>query len=68
MCHFVQTYLNSRFICLFKIPNHFLRNPFLNFDKNLNPSCVMKERKKKKMSLKELKDVYVHNEIIALWK
>lgn len=48
MCHFVQTYLNSRFICLFKIPNHFLRNPFLNFDKNLNPSCVMEGKKKEK--------------------
>lgn len=35
-------------IYLFKIPNHFLRNPFLNFDKNLNPSCVMEGKKKEK--------------------
>lgn len=33
---------------LFKIPNHFWRNPFLNFDSymNLNPSYVKKKYKK----------------------
>lgn len=35
---------------LFKIPNHFWRNPFLNFDSymNLNPSYVTEEKKYKK--------------------
>lgn len=34
----------------FKIPNHFWRNPFLNFDSymNLNPSYVTEEKKYKK--------------------
>lgn len=66
---FLNIFEYKRF--LFKIPNHFLRNPFVNFDSymNLNPSYVMEgKKKKKKMSLKELKEVYVHDEMIALWK
>lgn len=67
MCHFFQTYLNSRYICL-RYLTIFEEIHFLNFDKNLNPSCVMEGKKKEKMSLKELKNIYVHDEIIALWK
>lgn len=47
MCHFFQTYLNSRYICL-RYLTIFEEIHFLNFDKNLNPSCVMEGKKKEK--------------------
>lgn len=47
MCHFFQTYLNSRCICL-RYLTIFEEIHFLNFDKNLNPSCVMEGKKKEK--------------------
>lgn len=47
MCHFFQTYLNSRDICL-RYLTIFEEIHFLNFDKNLNPSCVMEGKKKEK--------------------
>lgn len=45
---FLNIFEYKRF--LFKIPNHFLRNPFVNFDSymNLNPSYVMEGKKKEK--------------------
>lgn len=56
-------------IYLFKIPNHFLRNPFFElWQESQSILCHGRKEKRKKMSLKELKDVYVHDEIIALWK
>lgn len=47
MCHFFQTYLNSRYICL-RYWTIFEEIHFFNFDKNLNPSCVMEGKKKEK--------------------
>lgn len=47
MCHFFQTYLKSRYICL-RYWTIFEEIHFLNFDKNLNPSCVMEGKKKEK--------------------
>lgn len=51
MCHFFQTYLNSRDICL-RYWTIFEEIHFFNFDKNLNPSCV-KEGKKKEKNVSE---------------
>lgn len=47
--------MNLRFICLFKIFNYFLRNLFLNFDKNFNLFCVMEGKKKEKNVFERVK-------------
>lgn len=67
MCHFFQTYLNSRYICL-RYWTIFEEIHFWTLTRISIHLVSWKERKKKKMSLKELKDLYVHDEIIALWK